>query len=105
MVSVPPIVISRRGPACGQKVSASMQPLVSTASQFPAMARVGNDKRKRNGHARRTIARTLSWHRKPCTNENMRLVLGSASPRRREILAQLGLTFDVVAPTIDETPD
>lgn len=35
----------------------------------------------------------------------MRLVLGSASPRRREILAQLGLTFDVVVPMVDETPD
>jgi septum formation protein len=34
----------------------------------------------------------------------MRLVLGSASPRRREILAQLGLVFDVVPPAVDETP-
>src|SRR5437764_9656902 len=34
----------------------------------------------------------------------MRLVLGSASPRRREILEQLGLVFDVVAPAVDETP-
>ena len=34
-----------------------------------------------------------------------RLVLGSASPRRRELLAQLGLTPDeVLAPDIDETP-
>lgn len=34
-----------------------------------------------------------------------RLVLGSASPRRRELLAQLGLTPDAVrAPDIDETP-
>lgn len=34
-----------------------------------------------------------------------RLVLGSASPRRRELLAQLGLTPDEVrAPDIDETP-
>ncbi len=35
----------------------------------------------------------------------MRLVLGSASPRRREILTQLGLAFDVVVPRVDETPD
>lgn len=35
----------------------------------------------------------------------MKLVLGSASPRRRELLGQLGLTpFEVRAPDIDETP-
>lgn len=34
-----------------------------------------------------------------------RLVLGSASPRRKELLAQLGLTpDDIRAPDIDETP-
>lgn len=34
-----------------------------------------------------------------------RLILGSASPRRRELLAQLGLVPDAVrAPEIDETP-
>ncbi len=34
-----------------------------------------------------------------------RLILGSASPRRREILAQLGLVpDDIRAPDIDETP-
>ncbi|MFO1173686.1 MAG: Maf family protein [Paracoccaceae bacterium] len=34
-----------------------------------------------------------------------RLILGSASPRRRELLAQLGLVPDAVrAPDIDETP-
>jgi septum formation protein len=32
------------------------------------------------------------------------LVLASGSPRRRELLSQLGLTFSVVAPDIDETP-
>ncbi|MCR8725072.1 Maf family protein [Frigidibacter sp. ROC022] len=35
----------------------------------------------------------------------MRLVLGSGSPRRRELLGQLGLTPDEIrAPDIDETP-
>lgn len=35
----------------------------------------------------------------------MRLILGSASPRRRELLAQLGIVPDVVrAADIDETP-
>ncbi|WP_114966444.1 Maf family protein [Alkalilacustris brevis] len=35
----------------------------------------------------------------------MRLVLGSASPRRRDLLAQLGVTPDRIAPAdIDETP-
>ncbi|MDE3079043.1 MAG: septum formation inhibitor Maf [Paracoccaceae bacterium] len=35
----------------------------------------------------------------------MRLILGSASPRRRELLAQLGLVPDaVIAPDIDEDP-
>ncbi|MFZ1660977.1 MAG: Maf family protein, partial [Paracoccaceae bacterium] len=34
-----------------------------------------------------------------------KLVLGSASPRRKELLAQLGLVPDAVrAPDIDETP-
>lgn len=32
------------------------------------------------------------------------LVLASASPRRRALLAQLGLAFAVLAPEIDETP-
>lgn len=35
---------------------------------------------------------------------NFRIVLGSASPRRREILQQLGVSFEVVSPSIDETP-
>ena len=35
----------------------------------------------------------------------MRLILGSASPRRRELLAQLGITPDaILPPDIDETP-
>jgi septum formation protein len=33
-----------------------------------------------------------------------RLVLASASPRRRELLAQLGLRFEVAAADLDETP-
>jgi septum formation protein len=32
------------------------------------------------------------------------LVLASGSPRRRELLAQLGLAFAVVVPDVDETP-
>jgi septum formation protein len=32
-----------------------------------------------------------------------RLVLASTSPRRRELLAQIGLQFDIVAPEYDET--
>jgi septum formation protein len=34
-----------------------------------------------------------------------RLVLGSASPRRHELLASLGVTFDVRASDADENPD
>ncbi len=35
----------------------------------------------------------------------MRLILGSASPRRRDLLAQIGVTPDGVRPAdIDETP-
>jgi len=34
----------------------------------------------------------------------MKLVLGSASPRRRDLLAQMGLEFSVVSPDVDETP-
>lgn len=33
-----------------------------------------------------------------------RVVLGSGSPRRRELLEQLGVEFDVVSPDVDETP-
>ena len=33
----------------------------------------------------------------------MRLVLASSSPRRHELLAQIGLTFDVIPAHIDET--
>ena len=32
----------------------------------------------------------------------MRLILASASPRRREILARLGYKFDVIAPALEE---
>lgn len=34
----------------------------------------------------------------------MKVVLGSSSPRRRELLEQLGVEFDVARPDIDETP-
>ncbi|MFV0309498.1 MAG: Maf family protein [Desertimonas sp.] len=34
----------------------------------------------------------------------MELVLASGSPRRRELLAQLGVAFRVVVPVVDETP-
>ena len=33
-----------------------------------------------------------------------RLVLASASPRRRELLGQMGYDFDIVVPETDETP-
>ena len=35
----------------------------------------------------------------------MRLILASSSPRRRELLAQLGIAFEVVSPDIDESRD
>ena len=34
----------------------------------------------------------------------MRLILASTSPRRREILALLGLPFEVIAPEFNEVP-
>ena len=34
----------------------------------------------------------------------MRLVLASTSPYRRELLARLGVPFEVAAPKVDETP-
>ncbi len=34
----------------------------------------------------------------------MSVLLGSSSPRRRELLEQLGVEFDVAGPDIDETP-
>lgn len=33
----------------------------------------------------------------------MRFILGSSSPRRRELFASLGITFEVIKPQIDET--
>ena len=33
-----------------------------------------------------------------------RVILASASPRRAELLAQLGVCFDVLPQAIDETP-
>jgi septum formation protein len=38
------------------------------------------------------------------SSQNRRLVLGSTSPYRRELLARLRLSFDVAAPAVDETP-
>jgi len=33
----------------------------------------------------------------------MRVILASASPRRRELLSLLGIAFEVIAPSVDET--
>jgi septum formation protein len=38
------------------------------------------------------------------TVQPLRLILGSGSPRRLELLGRLGLIFDAVAPGVDETP-
>ena len=39
------------------------------------------------------------------TNNLMKLILGSASPRRLELLAQIGVVVDQIIPAdIDETP-
>ena len=35
---------------------------------------------------------------------SMPLILGSASPRRKELLTRLGIEFSVVVADIDETP-
>jgi septum formation protein len=37
-------------------------------------------------------------------SQSRRLVLGSTSPYRRELLSRLRLAFDVAAPAVDETP-
>jgi septum formation protein len=37
-------------------------------------------------------------------SQNRRLVLGSTSPYRRELLSRLRLSFDVAAPAVDESP-
>ena len=34
----------------------------------------------------------------------MKILLASGSPRRRELLAQLGLTFGIASPDVDESP-
>ncbi len=41
----------------------------------------------------------------PDTNETVDLLLASRSPRRRELLDQVGLTYSVIAPDVDETPE
>ncbi len=38
-------------------------------------------------------------------NESVDLLLASRSPRRRELLDQVGLTYTVLAPDVDETPE
>lgn len=35
--------------------------------------------------------------------ENRRLILASGSPRRRELLAQMGFTFEICTPDVDES--
>ncbi|MDZ7800106.1 MAG: Maf family protein [Trueperaceae bacterium] len=40
----------------------------------------------------------------PRPTDAARVVLASASPRRRELLASLGVTFEVVRPAVDEHP-
>lgn len=41
----------------------------------------------------------------PELNETADLLLASRSPRRRELLDQVGLTYRVFAPDVDETPE
>jgi septum formation protein len=38
------------------------------------------------------------------SSQNRRLVLGSTSPYRRDLLSRLRLAFEVAAPAVDETP-
>ena len=38
------------------------------------------------------------------SSERLAIVLASGSPRRRELLAQLGLIYEAEAPNVDETP-
>ena len=40
----------------------------------------------------------------PEKHSKKRLILGSTSPYRRELLARLGIAFDVERPEVDETP-
>lgn len=42
-------------------------------------------------------------HHTPAASPPISLVLASSSPRRRELLSQLGVTFDITAANIDET--
>jgi septum formation protein len=41
----------------------------------------------------------------PQTAAPRRLILGSTSPYRRELLARLGIAFDIERPEVDETPE
>ncbi|MGH7766298.1 MAG: Maf family protein, partial [Candidatus Binatia bacterium] len=51
---------------------------------------------------RLTLQRTRSRNTSTAFLSRMRLILASTSPRRREILALLGLPFEVIAPSYDE---
>ena len=48
--------------------------------------------------------RTIPWLNSAHMSELPQIVLASTSKYRRELLARLGLPFDVAAPGVDETP-
>jgi septum formation protein len=85
-------------------VSLFTQPFVSGASQLPASAREVIVIKTSAGSSARD--RIIAAH--PITESTIHrgvtIVLGSASPRRREILEQLGISHIIIAPAIDETP-
>ena len=47
---------------------------------------------------------TRQPHTSPTSTAQRRLILGSSSVYRRELLSRLGLPFEVVSPLVDETP-
>lgn len=49
------------------------------------------------------IVRTINSKEETVMNLQQKLILASASPRRRDILRNLGLEFDIMIPNIDET--
>src|SRR5580692_3516458 len=103
-------------PACGHRLSLSMHVERSGAPQFVALALVSQAAivsametaaTRAGGFRQARIAGELitgvtAWYGAVMAL-GPPLVLGSASPRRREILERLGLPHVVVAPSADET--
>jgi septum formation protein len=84
-----------------QLVAVASPASVAKASAALAATRKAGFRRSRI--AGELITGLVAWYGALVALDPPRLVLGSASPRRREILERLGLAHVVIAPAADET--